>query len=71
MTTDQEDEGMAARTSVCKIQLQHALDKVPAADMKLMVGDEWVMSAHSSVLIARSRLHNVLRKVPAWHKARH
>jgi hypothetical protein len=56
MTTDQEDEGMAARTSVCKIQLQQALDKSPAADMKLMVGNKWVMSAHSSVLIARSRV---------------
>jgi hypothetical protein len=55
-TTDQENEGMAARTSVCKIQLQQAVDKSKSADMKLMVGDEWAMSAHSSVLIARSRV---------------
>jgi hypothetical protein len=47
---------MAARTMVCVIQLQQALDKSPAADMKLMVGDEWAMSAHSSVMIARSRV---------------
>jgi hypothetical protein len=55
-TIAQEDEGMAARTLVCVIQLQQALDKSPEADMKLMVGDEWVVSAHSSVLIARSRV---------------
>ena len=67
-TTAQEDEGMAARTSVCKIQLQQALDKVPAADMKLMVGDKWVMSAHSSVLIARSRVFEGMLTKPTVEK---
>jgi hypothetical protein len=68
MTTDQEDEGMAARTSVCKIQLQQALDKSKAADTKLMVGDKWVMSAHSSVLIARSRVFEGMLTNPTVEK---
>jgi hypothetical protein len=68
MTTDQADEGMAARTSVCKILLQQALDKSKAADTKLMVGDKWVMSAHSSVLIARSRVFEGMLTKPTVEK---
>jgi hypothetical protein len=47
---------MAARTSLCEIQFQQAVDKLEPADIKLMVEDEWVVSAHRSVLIARSRV---------------
>ncbi len=53
-TTAHEHEGMATCTRVCKIQLQQAVDKSKAADLKLMVGGEWVASAHWSVLIASS-----------------
>ncbi len=36
--------------------------------MKLMVGDEWVFSAHSSVLIARSRVFAAMLMNPTVEK---
>ncbi len=45
---------MAARTSVCEIQLQQALDKTQLADVKLMVDGMWVASGHRGVLSGRS-----------------
>jgi hypothetical protein len=51
---DQRDEGMSARTSVCEIQLQQALDKTQLADVKLMVDGMWVASGHRGVLSGRS-----------------
>ncbi len=45
---------MAARTSVCEIQLQQALDKTQLADVKLVVDGMWVASGHRGVLSGRS-----------------
>ena len=51
---DWESDGMRARTSVCEIQLMQALRKSDVADLRIEVGGSWVVSAHRSVLIARS-----------------
>ncbi len=51
---DQEDMGMATRTSVCVIHLQQAVGKSELTDVQILVGDEWVASAHRSMLSARS-----------------
>jgi hypothetical protein len=47
---------MAARTSLCEIQLQQAVGKTGEADVKVMVDGKWAVSAHRGVLIARSRV---------------